>query len=117
MQRLSQGSNIANINQDLLSHIKIPLVDIRFQESVVDFLNRKCTAIDTAIEQKQKLIEKLIAFKKSLIYECVTGKKEILKNEKNNSNSYLKLRSLYFSFFSRKYQFSYGYSKNRIHKC
>ena len=77
LQRLSQGSNIANINQDLLSHIKIPLVDIRFQESVVDFLNKKCTAIDTAIEQKQELIEKLTEYKKSLIYECVTGKKEI----------------------------------------
>ena len=77
LQRLSQGSNISNINQDLLSHIKIPLVDIRFQESVVDFLNKKCTAIDTAIEQKQKLIEKLTEYKKSLIYECVTGKKEI----------------------------------------
>ena len=77
LQRLSQGSNIANINQDLLSHIKIPLVDIRFQESVVDFLNKKCIAIDTAIEQKQKLIEKLTEYKKSLIYECVTGKKGI----------------------------------------
>ena len=77
LQRLSQGSNISNINQDLLSHIKIPLVDIRFQESVVDFLNKKCTAIDTTIEQKQKLIEKLTEYKKSLIYECVTGKKEI----------------------------------------
>ena len=77
LQRLSQGSNISNINQDLLSHIKIPLVDIRFQESVVDFLNKKCTAIDTVIEQKQKLIEKLTEYKKSMIYECVTGKKEI----------------------------------------
>ena len=77
LQRLSQGSNISNINQDLLSHIKIPLVDIRFQESVVDFLDKKCTAIDTAIEQKQNLIEKLTEYKKSLIYECVTGKKEI----------------------------------------
>lgn len=77
LQRLSQGSNISNINQDLLSHIKIPLVDMKFQESVIDFLNQKCTAIDTAIEQKQKLIEKLTEYKKSLIYECVTGKKEI----------------------------------------
>ena len=77
LQRLSQGSNISNINQDLLSHIKIPLVDIRFQESVVDFLNKKCTAIDTAIEQKQNLIEKLTEYKKSLIYECVTGKKAV----------------------------------------
>ena len=75
LQRLSQGSNISNINQDLLSHIKIPLVEMRFQESVIDFLNKKCTAIDTAIEQKQNLIEKLTEYKKSLIYECVTGKK------------------------------------------
>ncbi len=75
LQRLSQGSNISNINQDLLSHIKIPLVDMRFQESVTDFLDKKCTAIDTAIEQKQKLIEKLTEYKKSLIYECVTGKR------------------------------------------
>ncbi len=77
LQRLSQGSNISNINQDLLAHIKIPLVEMRFQESVIDFLNKKCTAIDTAIEQKQKLIEKLTEYKKSLIYECVTGKKEV----------------------------------------
>lgn len=77
LQRLSQGSNISNINQDLLSHIKIPLVDMRFQESVIDYLNKKCTAIDTAIEQKQNLIEKLTEYKKSLIYECVTGKKEV----------------------------------------
>lgn len=75
LQRLSQGSNISNINQDLLSHIKIPLVEMRFQETVIDFLNKKCTAIDTAIEQKQKLIEKLTEYKKSLIYECVTGKR------------------------------------------
>ncbi len=77
LQRLSQGSNISNINQDLLSHIKIPLVDMSFQNYVVSYLDKKCTAIDTAIEQKQKLIVKLTEYKKSLIYECVTGKKEI----------------------------------------
>ena len=77
LQRLSQGSNISNINQDLLSHIKIPLVDMEFQENVIQFLSKKCTAIDNAIEQKQKIIEKLTEYKKSLIYECVTGKKEI----------------------------------------
>lgn len=77
LQRLSQGSNISNINQDLLSHIKIPLVDMSFQNYVVSYLDKKCTVIDTTIEQKQKLIEKLTEYKKSLIYECVTGKKEI----------------------------------------
>lgn len=47
------------------------------QKSIVDYLDKKCTAIDTAIEQKQELIVKLTEYKKSLIYEVVTGKKEI----------------------------------------
>ena len=47
------------------------------QNEIMDYLDKKCTAIDTAIQQKQKLIEKLTEYKKSLIYECVTGKKEI----------------------------------------
>ena len=47
------------------------------QKEIADYLDKKCTAIDTAIEQKQELIVKLTEYKKSLIYECVTGKKEI----------------------------------------
>ncbi|MBP5695605.1 MAG: hypothetical protein J6X11_03035 [Treponema sp.] len=47
------------------------------QKSMANYLNKKCAAIDSAIEQKQKIIEKLTEYKKSLIYECVTGKKEI----------------------------------------
>jgi type I restriction enzyme S subunit len=45
------------------------------QKSIVDYLDKKCTAIDTAIEQKQELIVKLTEYKKSLIYEYVTGKR------------------------------------------
>ena len=69
--------------QRILKELKKPQTDWRtilndfIQEEVVEFLDNKCTAIDTAIEQKQKLIEKLTEYKKSLIYECVTGKKEI----------------------------------------
>ena len=39
------------------------------------YLDTKCTQIDGIISGKQKLIEKLTAYKKSLIYECVTGKR------------------------------------------
>lgn len=44
---------------------------------IADYLDKKCTAIDKAISNKEKLIEKLAEYKKSLIYECVTGKREI----------------------------------------
>ena len=58
-----------------IERLKIFLPNIETQKEIADYLNKKCTAIDTAIEQKQKLIVKLTEYKKSLIYECVTGKR------------------------------------------
>ena len=60
-----------------IERLKIFLPNIETQKEIAGYLDKKCTAIDTVIEQKQKLIEKLTEYKKSLIYECVTGKKEI----------------------------------------
>ena len=60
-----------------IERLKIFLPNIETQKEIADYLDKKCPAIDTAIQQKQKLIEKLTEYKKSLIYECVTGKKEI----------------------------------------
>lgn len=60
-----------------IERLKIFLPNIETQKEIADYLDKKCTAIDTAIEQKQNLIEKLTEYKKSLIYECVTGKKEV----------------------------------------
>ncbi|MCM1362646.1 MAG: restriction endonuclease subunit S, partial [Clostridiales bacterium] len=47
------------------------------QQAIANYLDKKCTAIDSAIAKKQALIEKLTEYKKSLIYEVVTGKKEV----------------------------------------
>ena len=47
------------------------------QVAIVDYLNEKCSQIDRLIAIKQKKIEKLEQYKKSLIYEYVTGKKEV----------------------------------------
>lgn len=67
----------ASLSQDLLKRLPILIPSKEKQKEIADYLDKKCTAIDTAIEQKQKLIEKITEYKKSLIYECVTGKKEI----------------------------------------
>lgn len=67
----------ASLSQDLLKRLPVLIPSKEKQKKIADYLDKKCTAIDTVIEQKQKLIKKLTEYKKSLIYECVTGKKEI----------------------------------------
>ncbi|WP_405751769.1 restriction endonuclease subunit S [Anaerovibrio slackiae] len=48
------------------------------QEEIVAYLDEKCNEIDNIISRKQQLITELEAYKKSLIYEYVTGKKEVV---------------------------------------
>ena len=50
---------------------------IKEQQQIVDYLDEKCGKIDRLIAIKQEKIEKLQEYKKSLIYEYVTGKKEV----------------------------------------
>ena len=47
------------------------------QNSIVDYLNDKCGQINTVISEKQDQLATLDAYKKSTIYEYVTGKKEV----------------------------------------
>lgn len=77
LEKYSQGSNISNINQVLLSQIAIYIPSMEHQTASVERLNRLTSLIDNAIEKKQSTIEKLTAYKKSLIYEVVTGKKGV----------------------------------------
>ena len=48
------------------------------QEDIVSFIDNKLKQTDDVIEQKQSQIETLESYKKSLIYEYVTGKKEVV---------------------------------------
>lgn len=45
--------------------------------SIVSFLDRKCSGINSAILEKKQQLDILDAYKKSTIYEYVTGKKEV----------------------------------------
>lgn len=51
------------------------------QQQIVDYLNAQCTEIDTLIADKKRQLDILAEYKKSLIYEYVTGKKEVPVNE------------------------------------
>ena len=49
------------------------------QSIIAEYLDKKCAEIDNAIKDKEQLIEKLTEYKKSLIYECVTGKRKVIE--------------------------------------
>lgn len=51
------------------------------QDDIVNYLNSKCSEIDAIIQTKKEQLDVLAEYKKSLIYEYVTGKKEVLVNE------------------------------------
>lgn len=71
------GGTIPTISQDKISRIKIKTCSPDMQIKIVEFLNQKCILIDTLIERKNNKIELLEEYKKSIIYEYVTGKKEV----------------------------------------
>lgn len=60
-----------------MAGIKFTLPPLAEQQEIAAYLDEKCAAIDTLIEKKQAIITELEAYKKSLIYEYVTGKKEV----------------------------------------
>lgn len=47
------------------------------QQAIADYLDQRCSEIDELISIKQQKIEKLKEYKKSLIFECVTGKRKV----------------------------------------
>lgn len=66
------------INNGYLSTIQILLPPLTEQRAIADYLDRKCAEIDELIAIKQQKIEALKEYKKSVIFEYVTGKKEVL---------------------------------------
>lgn len=74
-------ATIQNIGADKYSNMPIPIPSIDIQEEIIHYLEKKCAEIDGVIVDKKKQLETLEEYKKSLIYEYVTGKKEVLDNE------------------------------------
>ena len=68
----------ASLSQDLLKSLIILLPSLTEQQAIADYLDRKCAEIDELVGVKQQKIETLKEYKKSLIYEYVTGKKEVI---------------------------------------
>lgn len=67
-----------NINQEIVRNMIIPFPPIDEQRAIATYLDTKCSEIDSLIALKQAKIEELKKYKKSVIYEYVTGKKEVI---------------------------------------
>lgn len=76
---LSTGIRVrtCDTNWNKLKNIKYLLPPLEIQQNIVDYLNIKCAEIDKIISSKEEQLNTLEEYKKSLIYEYVTGKKEV----------------------------------------
>lgn len=66
-----------NLGMRTLEQLLLPIPPISEQQQIAEYLDTKCAEIDKLISIKQQKIEKLTEYKKSLIYEYVTGKKQV----------------------------------------
>lgn len=66
-----------SLTEDQLGAIKQLVPPLDEQQEIADYLDNKCAEIEQIIADKKSQIETLDGYKKSLIYEYVTGKKEV----------------------------------------
>lgn len=70
-----------NIGKESLIRAKIVVPKLKEQTQIICYLDSKCSEIDAIIADKKRQLYILAEYKKSLIYEYVTGKKEVPINE------------------------------------
>ena len=76
------GQGVSNLGRwrlqtEPFTNFYLPVPTFEEQKEIANFIHRKCTEIDSLISQKEALLSDLELYKKSLIYECVTGKREV----------------------------------------
>ena len=81
IRALQRTCNFIRDGQDLRysNFVQVPLFEppLEEQKEIADYLNVKCAEIDGLIAKKEQLVKELESYKKSLIYEVVTGKREV----------------------------------------
>lgn len=71
------GTKMPRANIDFIRNLGIAIPDVKTQEEIVNYLDETCSKIDRLIDVKVLKIAQLSNYKKSLIYEYVTGKKRV----------------------------------------
>ncbi len=74
---ITNGIKVFHVTRGRVNKTYIAIPPLDEQMNIVNYLDEKCDQIDCAVEAKQAIIDELKAYKKSLIYEVVTGKREV----------------------------------------
>lgn len=71
------GTKMPRANIDFIRNLEIAIPDVKTQKEIVNYLDEACIKIDRLIDVKVRKIAQLSNYKRSLIYEYVTGKKRV----------------------------------------
>jgi len=76
------GQGVSNLGRwrlqaDKFLNFTIPEPPLEEQQEIAKYLSARCTEIDALIAKKESFVDEMETYKKSLIYEYVTGKKEV----------------------------------------
>lgn len=78
MRYVKQNTGLQNFNfNSFANNLFIPLLSLREQNEIVDFLDKKTEEIDNEVKKLSKKVKLIEELKESIIYECVTGKLNI----------------------------------------
>lgn len=77
LREIASGVKVFSIAQKTLINSSLIIPSYNEQQNIANYLDEKCEEIDKAIKEKKEQLEILEQYKKSLIYEYVTGKKEV----------------------------------------
>ena len=71
------GTTIIHLYQNVFERMPLIIPPMKEQNAIATYLDNKCMQIDSIISDKEKLISRLQEYKESIIFEYVTGKKEV----------------------------------------
>ena len=77
MYKRQIGSTAPHVNISTICNYLLPVPALTEQKEITNYLDAKCAEIDKLIAKKEQLVKELESYKKSLIYEVVTGKREV----------------------------------------
>lgn len=78
LEQASMGMGQPNLNTEIIGNTVVAIPSLEHQKEIVEYLDKVCSEIENLISEKEALIVNLEEYKKSLIYEYVTGKKAVL---------------------------------------
>lgn len=77
MDRGSAQTTVPSVRLPMLMNFNVCIPSLPEQQLIAKYLDEKCDQIDTIIAQKEQMICQLQDYKKSMVFEYVTGKKEV----------------------------------------